>query len=69
MTTNRPAQESMQRVEAALSEIDGMTAEKVHLCVDAHLCENSDVELACRISVSISSLWKPIALATSVRRK
>jgi hypothetical protein len=34
MTTNRPAQESMKRVEAALSEIDGMTAEKVHLHVD-----------------------------------
>ena len=36
MTTNRPAQESMKRVEAALSEIDGMTAEKVHLHVDGY---------------------------------
>ena len=32
------------------------------------LCENSNVELACRISGSISSMRKPIALAISVGR-
>jgi|SRR5260221_10899542 len=35
----------------------------------SRLCENSDVELARRISVSISSLSKPIAPATSLRRR
>jgi hypothetical protein len=35
----------------------------------SRLCENSDVELARRISVSISSIRKPIALATSVGRR
>jgi hypothetical protein len=43
--------------------------ERAYVRYGSRLCENSDVELACRISVSISSLWKPIALATSVRRK
>ena len=28
----------------------------------SRLCENSDAKLARRISISISSLWKPIAL-------
>jgi hypothetical protein len=32
----------------------------------SRLCENSDVQLACRISVSISSMRKPIAPTTSV---
>jgi len=35
----------------------------------SRLCENSDVELARRISVSISSLSNPIAPATSLGRK
>src|SRR6202163_2633476 len=35
----------------------------------AHLCENSNVQLSCRISVSISSMRKPITLATSVERR
>src|SRR5258707_15553609 len=35
----------------------------------SRLCENSDVELARRISVSISSLWKPITPATPSTRR
>jgi hypothetical protein len=35
----------------------------------SRLCENSDVELARRISVSISSLSKPIAPVTSLGRR
>jgi hypothetical protein len=35
----------------------------------ARLCENSDVQLACRISVSISSMQKPNAPAASVGRR
>jgi len=35
----------------------------------SRLCENSDVELARRISVSISSLWKPITPATPSARR
>jgi hypothetical protein len=35
----------------------------------SRLCENSNFQLACRISVSISSMRKPIALATTVGRR
>jgi hypothetical protein len=35
----------------------------------ARLCEKSVVQSACRTSVSVSSIRKPIALATSVRRR
>jgi len=35
----------------------------------SRLCENSNVQLACRISVSISSMRKPIASVTSVGRR
>jgi len=35
----------------------------------SRLCENSDAQLACRISVSISSMQKPNALAASVGRR
>jgi len=35
----------------------------------SRLCENSNVQLACRISVSISSMRKPIAPATTVGRR
>jgi hypothetical protein len=35
----------------------------------SRLCENSNIELACRISVSISSMRKPIALETCVGRR
>src|SRR6266851_5459216 len=35
----------------------------------SRLCENSDVEVALRISVSVSSLWEPIAPATSLGRR
>src|SRR6266478_5765157 len=33
------------------------------------LCENSDVQLACRTSISISSMWESIVLTTSFGRK
>jgi len=33
------------------------------------LCENSDVQLARRNSIWISSMWKPIVLATSFGRR
>src|SRR6266851_10514439 len=35
----------------------------------SRLCENSDFEVARRISVSVSSLWEPIAPATSLGRR
>jgi hypothetical protein len=35
----------------------------------SRLCEKSVVQSACRTSVSVSSIRKPIALATSVRRR
>ena len=40
-----------------------------HISTLPSLCENSDVELARRISVSISSLSNPITPATSLGRK
>src|SRR6266436_1078275 len=33
------------------------------------LCENSDVQLACRTSISISSMWESIVLTTSFGRR
>jgi hypothetical protein len=33
------------------------------------LCENSDFELACRTSISISSMWESIVLTTSFGRR
>jgi hypothetical protein len=35
----------------------------------SRLCENSDVQLACRTSISISSIWESIVLATSFGRR
>jgi hypothetical protein len=35
----------------------------------SRVCENSDVQLACRTSISISSMWESIVLATSFRRR
>src|SRR5712692_5298239 len=36
--------------------------------IGSRLCENSDAQLACRISISISSMWESIVLATSFGR-
>jgi len=35
----------------------------------SRLCENSDVQLACRTSISISSIWESIVLAASFGRR
>src|ERR1019366_8630384 len=35
----------------------------------SRLCENSDAQLACRTSISISSMWESIVLATSFGKK
>jgi hypothetical protein len=35
----------------------------------SRLCENSDAQLACRTSISISSMWESIVLATSFGRR
>jgi hypothetical protein len=35
----------------------------------SRLCENPDVQLACRTSISISSMWESIVLATSLGRR
>jgi hypothetical protein len=39
-----------------------------NVSVGTRLCENSDAELSRRISISISSAWKPIALAGAAGR-
>src|SRR5216684_6735796 len=40
-----------------------------HIPTLPRLCEKSVVQVACRISVSISAMRKPVALATSVGRR
>ena len=40
----------------------------LEICFRPRLCENSDAQLACRISISISSMWESIVLATSFGR-
>jgi hypothetical protein len=40
-----------------------------HVWLGSRLCGNSDIELARRISVSISSLWKPISPANPSARR
>src|SRR5216683_3964893 len=40
-----------------------------HIPTLPRLCEKSVVQVACRISVSISSMRKPVALATTVGRR
>jgi hypothetical protein len=35
----------------------------------SRLCKNADVRLACRTSISISSIWESIVLATSFGRR
>jgi len=36
-----------------------------HISTPPRLCENSDGQLACRTSISISSIWESIIIATS----
>jgi len=49
------------------------TARWQHVNVDfrfgTRLCENSDGQLACRTSISISSMWESIVLTTSFGRR
>src|ERR1017187_9447083 len=40
-----------------------------HISTLPRLCENSDIQLACRTSISISSIWESIVLATSFGRR
>jgi hypothetical protein len=57
------------RADAALDPAKGESPRTYSLPVSRRtLCENSDAELARRISISISSLRKPIALGGAAGR-